>query len=170
MVEIEKVKHIQIKLADLMIPALKKMMFLALFIVKSSFAVELNDGLQEGRLAPCPDSPNCISSEQGMIEPIVFSGVDAQQAWLKLRQVIIAQGGQIESLQSDYLRAVFTTSWMGFKDDVEARLDLLNRKIQLRSASRAGYYDFGANRARLQKIEQAMRISLDPEALKNIHE
>jgi uncharacterized protein (DUF1499 family) len=161
----EKVQHIQIKLVN---PVM--LLLLALFAAQVSLAAELNDGLQEGKLKPCPDSPNCISSEQGMIEPVVFSKGDAQLAWIKLQQVIVSQGGQIESLQSDYLRALFSTSWMGLKDDVEARLDVPMHRIQLRSALRVGYYDFGANRKRLNNIVRLMRMSLDPEALKNIYQ
>jgi uncharacterized protein (DUF1499 family) len=64
----EKVQHIQIKLVN---PVM--LLLLALFAAQVSLAAELNDGLQEGKLKPCPDSPNCISSEQGMIEPVVFN-------------------------------------------------------------------------------------------------
>ena len=133
-------------------------------------AAKLNENLQEGKLPLCPDSPNCISSEQGMIAAIGFTELEEQQAWQALQRVIIAQGGQIETLQSEFLHAVFTTPIMGFVDDVQARLDRKNKKIQLRSASRTGYYDFGANRSRLQKIIQAVHIALHPEALKNVYQ
>ncbi|MEO1882296.1 MAG: DUF1499 domain-containing protein [Methyloprofundus sp.] len=145
------------------------LLFLALFSTQVVFSAEFNDSLQEGKLPLCPTSPNCISSEQGMITAIDFSKMEGQQAWLKLQKTIITQGGQIKNLQSDYLHAVFTTPLLEFVDDVQARLDLKSRQIHLRSASRTGYYDFGANRARLKKIKQAMHIALHPEALKNVY-
>ncbi|KAL3803759.1 hypothetical protein ACHAW5_004610 [Stephanodiscus triporus] len=42
-----------------------------------------------------------------------------------------------------YVYAKFTTKWMGFVDDVEFYLDEKSGVIQVRSASRLGYKDFG---------------------------
>jgi len=57
-----------------------------------------------------------------------------------------------------------------FTDDVEARLDLTNKVIQLRSASRTGYYDFNANKNRLNLLINRVNRKLNPGSLKNIHE
>ncbi len=144
--------------------------FTILMSTQVVMAEEFIDRLQEGKLPACPDSPNCINSEQGMIAAIDFTELEQQQAWQALQRVIIAQGGQIKKLQSEYMHATFTTATMGFVDDVQARLDRENRKIHLRSASRTGYYDFGANRSRLQKIIQAVNIALHSDVLKNIYQ
>jgi len=45
-------------------------------------------------------------------------------------------------------------SLLGFVDDVEFHLDRESRAIQMRSASRVGYWDFGVNRRRLEGIRK----------------
>ena len=126
--------------------------------------------LINGKLAPCPDSPNCISTENGNLAPIAIGKHNPVQAWLLLQESIIQLGGKIETVRPDYLWASFQTSTLKFTDDVEARLDQENHLIQLRSASRKGYYDFNANRNRLQRIKDIFLIKLNPERLKNIQE
>jgi uncharacterized protein (DUF1499 family) len=52
----------------------------------------------------------------------------------------------------DYLAATFRTPLLGFIDDLEARLDREAGVIQLRSASRVGHSDLGANRKRIERL------------------
>jgi uncharacterized protein (DUF1499 family) len=40
----------------------------------------------------------------------------------------------------------------GFVDDMEFRMDEAAGRIDVRSASRTGYYDFGVNRRRVEEI------------------
>ena len=49
-----------------------------------------------------------------------------------------------------YLHATFVTPIMRYKDDVELRLD--DDRIHIRSASRVGYSDLGANRQRVARL------------------
>jgi uncharacterized protein (DUF1499 family) len=58
----------------------------------------------------------------------------------------------------DYMRAEFTSSIMGFVDDVEFYLDRDADRIQVRSASRLGESDLGVNRKRIE----AIRATLEP--------
>ena len=51
----------------------------------------------------------------------------------------------------DYLHVEFRTI-MGFVDDVEFAIDEQQHLIHMRSASRLGYWDLGANRRRLEAI------------------
>ena len=129
-------------------------------LAKTSQAAEFKGGLIEGKLRACPGSPNCVNSESPMIDPIKLSNTEPEFAWSLLQQFIAEQGGKIQSKSADYLSATFTTPVFGFTDDVEARLDLVSKVIHLRSASRVGYYDFGANKRRLQSIIKAMNLEL----------
>lgn len=54
--------------------------------------------------------------------------------------------------EPNYLRAEFASRLFGFVDDVEFAFDEVERRIDFRSASRVGYYDFGANRRRMKRI------------------
>ena len=123
-----------------------------------------------GPLPKCPDSPNCISSENGGFEPIAIHYAGPELIWTELQKTITAQGGQLAEVRPDYLWATFKTPFFGFIDDVEARIDAEDHVIHLRSASRVGHYDFGANRKRLLNLKAQMQVSLNPSLLKNIHD
>ncbi|MDT8385617.1 MAG: DUF1499 domain-containing protein [Gammaproteobacteria bacterium] len=123
-------------------------------------------GLLGGQLRACPASPNCVSSETpagvSFVEPLpVNASVD--EAWNKARQALVENGGEIVTEQDDYLHARFVTPLMRYVDDVELRLDADKRVIHIRSASRVGHSDLGANRARVAKIRAAYltRAGLD---------
>src|SRR4029453_10879939 len=98
-------------------------------------------GARDGRLAPCPASPNCVSSQAAdadhRIAPIAYPG-DAAGALSRLTRLIAAQPGATIVAQHDgYVYATFQTPLMGFVDDVEFLVDPAQRLIQGRSASRA---------------------------------
>lgn len=131
------------------------MVCLAWFI--KNVQAESGPGLTDGRLKNCPNSPNCVNSEQGGIEPIAFGDLSVEEAWKKLQEAISAEGGELQDVSGDYLWAIFKTPMLRFTDDVEARLDSENRRIHLRSASRVGYSDFGTNRRRLEAIKNRYR-------------
>ena len=115
----------------------------------------LNLGVTEGRLAPCPDSPNCVSSqaahENQRIEPLRYTGDTAQARNRLLTVLNRMERVQIRQAGPEYLHAEFSSAWFGFVDDVEFQFDLPG-VIQARSASRTGYYDFGVNRERVNAI------------------
>jgi uncharacterized protein (DUF1499 family) len=118
-----------------------------------------NLGAREGILAPCPDSPNCVSSqaanERHRIAPLVFSD-DPGAAFARLKQVLSGRNDItiVEDLP-DYLRVELRT--MLFVDDGEFLLDRTDKVIHVRSASRLGYSDLGKNRNRLEDIRRQFR-------------
>jgi len=121
-----------------------------------------NLGAKDGRLAPCPSSPNCVASQADpadathYIAPIAFKG-DARAAWRALREAVAASArAKIVTERDGYLRAEFTSKVMGFVDDVEFLLDPGARVIHARSASRLGYRAFGVNRARIEALRAAV--------------
>lgn len=109
----------------------------------------------DGRLAPCPDSPNCVSSfsdgERHAIEPL--------QADLGAIRSLIGELDNADVVESDgenYLRAEFTTRIIGFVDDVEFLYRPEEGVTHVRSASRVGYSDLGANRQRIERLRQRL--------------
>jgi uncharacterized protein (DUF1499 family) len=54
--------------------------------------------------------------------------------------------------EGDYLRCEFSTPLMRYTDDVEFWFDPAAQVVQVRSASRLGYSDRGANRARIEAL------------------
>ncbi|MEM7813147.1 MAG: DUF1499 domain-containing protein [Planctomycetota bacterium] len=118
-------------------------------------------GVTDGRLAPCPDKPNCVCSHADAddavhaIDPLTLTG-DPSDAIARLRDVIDAMPRTSVVEQSDtYLRVEFKTLLMRYVDDVECLLDADAGVIHIRSASRVGYSDLGANRKRVEAIRAA---------------
>ncbi len=128
-------------------------------------------GIQNGRLSPCPDSPNAVSShaldEAHAIEPLTTGG-RADQAWIHCRTAALAEPGSTLVRESPgYMRFEVTTRWLRFIDDLEFLADPGSDRIQVRSASRIGFSDLGANRRRVERIRARhgeLMAGLAPEA------
>jgi len=126
------------------------------FAMSPTFAA----GLQDGRLASCPDSPNCVSSdEQGKhaIAPFKLKTAPAD-AWVALERLLV-EAPRVKNRHhtQQYLHAEFTSTVLRFVDDVEFSLRPELGVIAVRSASRVGYYDFGANRSRVEDLRERLR-------------
>lgn len=124
-----------------------------------------NLGVTDGHLAPCPKSPNCVSSQaddpRHRVEPLSCSG-DPDTAFKRLEQVIRRMPrAKIVAADEGYLHAEFTSRLFRYVDDVELLLDPDKRVIHIRSASRAGYSDMGANRQRVEAIRRRFREADD---------
>jgi len=116
-------------------------------------------GMVDGKLRPCPDSPNCVCSEvyagtdaAHQIPAVRLNGNRLEAPWMLLRESIIDQGGRIIREDDSYLHAEFTSPIFRFVDDLELRMDRQEGVIHLRSASRVGHSDLGANRKRIEAI------------------
>ena len=116
-------------------------------------------GVRDGRLAACPRSPNCVSSQadddRHRIAPLAVHG-DPDEAWARLRELLAARADtRVVDSGEDYLRVEFRTR-LGFVDDAEFALERQTRAIHVRSASRVGYSDLGKNRGRVEELREAL--------------
>ena len=119
----------------------------------------LDVGVRESRLTPCPDSPNCVSSQNSdsaySVVPLTYDS-EAGKVIADLKVVVgTMKGATIVSESALYLHVVFQSDVFRFIDDVEFVVDEVAKVVHVRSASRMGYYDFGVNRRRVEKIRQA---------------
>lgn len=112
----------------------------------------------DGSVPDCGGSPNCVSSTatdpDRQIEPLHYTGSReaAQQAMAKI--IGRMRGGAVMENAPGYMRAEFTSQIFQFVDDVQFVFQS-DRTIQIRSASRSGYFDLGVNRKRVDDIRQA---------------
>ena len=117
-------------------------------------------GLLNGKLRPCPGTPNCVVSENSgkdsYIEPLTFSG-EPGAAWEHAKEALTGLGGRIEKDTGDYLWATFRSRIWRFVDDTELRLDVAGKVIHVRSASRVGKGDFGVNRKRVERLRNLFK-------------
>lgn len=115
-------------------------------------------GVKNGMLLPCPNTPNCVASGNTSEEALRPIRLDVPPTVAKKQLVDVITTlprTTIREQSNDYIRVEFETALLGFVDDVEFLLstdDAKSTRIDFRSASRIGYSDLGANRARMEKI------------------
>lgn len=97
----------------------------------------------------CAHSGNCINSlADGGLMPLRFGGSPSQAKTALLATLANLPEAKIVAEEDTALEVVFTTA-MGFKDQVIFRIDGAAGRIDYRSRSLLGLYDFGKNRARM---------------------
>ena len=118
-------------------------------------------GVRNGRLAECLSAPHCVCSDTGTssdtvhwVEPIALPSLPDEVRWRVIREVLAASGATIVSEEAGYLHGTFTSGLFRFVDDVELRMD--RTQLQLRSTSRVGYSDLGANRQRVEDLRRRL--------------
>lgn len=134
----------------------KSLLALLPFLTACAGEPPQNIGVRDGRLTSCPESPNCVSSYESSEE----HSIAALAANLtQIQQILLAMDeANIVEQSSNYLYAEFTSSLMGYVDDVEFLYDAASNATQVRSASRIGYSDMGANRKRVEAIRSQLNI------------
>lgn len=130
-------------------------------------------GVKNGRLKPPSRTPNSVSSQADLypehvqrahasIAPLPLRGSPAG-AMQALRALVQAQpGASVVEARDDYLYAEFRSPTLRFVDDAEFWADGAAGVIQVRSASRLGRKDFGANRARIEALRERWTAALPP--------
>ena len=122
-----------------------------------------NLGVREGKLAPCPNSPNCVSTQsqdpRHQIAPIAYA-TSLEEAKATLLQVIRSmKGTTIITEDPNYIHVEFYVRGIGFVDDVEFYLDQQAQLIHFRSSARLPYYDWQVNRNRMETIRAAFEAA-----------
>jgi len=118
-----------------------------------------------GRLEPCPDSPNCVSTEADdpakRMPPLRFDGPPEAARGGILTVLEGRRRVRVVEASEDYVHAEFTTPLFRFVDDVEFWIDVAGGKVHYRSASRVGHSDLGVNRRRMRTLSRRL-MSHDP--------
>ncbi len=121
-------------------------------------------GVRDARLAACPVSPNCVSTQaerpDQYLAPLPFVG--SPEAAIEAVAALVAAEPRAEIIvvQPTYLHAVFRSPTVGFPDDVEFYADETTGLLHFRSAARLGYDDAGVNRRRMEQLSAALAAQL----------
>ncbi|MFN9718471.1 MAG: DUF1499 domain-containing protein [Planctomycetota bacterium] len=117
-----------------------------------------NLGVKNGRLAACPSSPNCVSTQaedrEHWIAPIMIPASTVNPIDVLADIVRTMPRTVTVERNSDYLRVEFRSRMFRFCDDVEFYYERSSSRIHFRSASRVGYSDLGVNRTRMEEIRE----------------
>ena len=109
------------------------------------------------RFASCPDKPNCVSSLAEKSSDRYIEPIDSHDLILEkiVQYIEDHKSWNLVSKDDNYIHATETSSLFKFVDDVEFKVE--EGKLHFRSASRKGYYDFGVNRKRIEKIKEYLK-------------
>lgn len=120
-------------------------------------------GLTQGRLAPCPAKPNCVSSQADaadtlhFIPPLRYAGTSPDLKTRLKDFLANTEGFKLTEQNDRYLRAEFRSRLFGFVDDLEFYFPPETPGVaEVRSSSRVGHSDLGANRKRVEAIRRQL--------------
>ncbi len=115
-------------------------------------------GIRNGKLLPCPSMPNCVFSDANdashHVDPLIYSGSRENAMKAVLLVLESMPGAKVVQEKNDYIHAEFTSKIFHFVDDVEFFFPEDTSVIHVRSASRVGYYDHGANKKHMKEIHK----------------
>ena len=118
-------------------------------------------GVRHGALTPCPNTPNCVSSDARDSKHYVapFAVRDASDAtWQGVKRAVSRlPRTKIVEDDGNYVRAEATSLIFRFVDDLELHFRRDQRLVGVRSASRVGSGDLGVNRRRVEKLRELLR-------------
>ena len=131
---------------------------IGLFLLSLTAETPSNLGVHDGRLAACPGSPNCVSTQaedrDHWITPIAVSSTAIPPIESLVEIIRGLPRATIVEQTNDYLRVEFRSFLFRFCDDVEFYFEAPSNRIHFRSASRVGHSDLGVNRQRMEMIRQ----------------
>lgn len=137
-----------------------KILFLAILLLGSlSMKSQNTTGISAGLFTPCASSPNCLSTQSALAKkhtgPLAYDS-SRQVAIAKLMYAISNMKGSklVAEDNNGYFHFEFKTPLGGFIDDVEFYFPEDEPLIHMKSSSRKGYWDFGANKRRLKRVRK----------------
>jgi uncharacterized protein (DUF1499 family) len=134
-----------------------------MLVLQHAMAVFAAQGIEPMpvRLASCPDSPNCVSSDatdpSHRVSPFATI-LPVNEAWRLVREAVNdIPRTTITEITDSYLHAECRSMVFRFVDDLELELRPAEGIIAVRSASRTGYSDFGVNRSRVERLRSVLQ-------------
>lgn len=104
-------------------------------------------------LPACGSSPNCVSSQESREDFKVAPIAATDEQWRQLVQSLADwENWSITEEDEYFVQAVAITPLMRYRDDIQLTFDPDAGLIHVRSSSRVGYGDMGANRDRVEKL------------------
>lgn len=112
-------------------------------------------------LGPCPKAPHCVSSladpeSARHVAPFAYNGTPEQARDFLLQAIRASTNATIETDTPTLVHATFR-SFLGFVDDVHFEIHPDSGRIDVKSESRLGYYDFGVNRRRVEELRSRFK-------------
>ncbi len=105
----------------------------------------------------CGDKPNCVSSYEIRKKYQIAPLKNVTGPWADIKNKISIKikkmtKAEVVDEKENFIHFVATTKIMGYQDDVYFWWDPKTEQLHMKSESRTGHWDMGANRKRLNKF------------------
>lgn len=110
-------------------------------------------GLIDDKLSLCGDRPNCVSTSN-TDEGHAIESIKTELSLKEIINIFKSEKLELISQNSNYAHFTFESPIMGYIDDIEILKE--EDQIKIRSASRVGRSDLGANRKRVERLREAL--------------
>ncbi|AAS97055.1 DUF1499 domain-containing protein [Nitratidesulfovibrio vulgaris] len=115
------------------------------------------EGTVPALLPPCPSSPKCVSSiagcaPEGRTVPAFVGDVPGVIPEALTDAVLQLPGCTIETRTPARVHALCRSRVFGFIDDLDLAAEQDSTLVHVRSSARLGWWDFGVNRARVERL------------------
>lgn len=105
-----------------------------------------------GQDLACLLPTNCVNSlGTGGLMPLQYAGTPAYAMNLLRATLATFPEATVVRAEPLSLELIFTTP-IGFKDQIDFRIDVQAQRIDFRSRSQFGLFDFGKNRSRMEEL------------------
>lgn len=142
------------------------MLALTFILTACSTAQTIKTRTTSDRLLPCPESPNCVSSlsqdKSHYVEPLSYKGSQEEARERLISVVNSMKRSETVTAEKNYIHVTFKSFLFRFVDDVEFSFGDERKIINVRSASRTGYFDLGVNRRRVEEIRRRFMARKNP--------
>ena len=120
-------------------------------------------GLDGDRFRPSPANPNFVNSQvepgaAGYVTPLHYEGTRDHAHGIVLAVLYDDPRATLKIVRDDYIHAEYQA--MMFIDDVEFYFPTDRKEVDIRSGSRVGRSDLGANQRRYRKLAAAFSSRL----------
>jgi len=134
-------------------------LLLLIFQVYKNMKIPNTVGVIDGNFKALKDSPNGISSQakdpEFKVPPLTMKAANKNRDKDQIKNLVLSyEGTKLIAEKDRYLHFIFTSQIFHFNDDVEFYFDTRRGTIEIKSQSRIGHSDLGANRERYDKIAE----------------
>lgn len=118
----------------------------------------------DGQFTPCSSAPHCVSSQapedsDRHVSPFTYTTSTSVARSALIATLSRAKSAKLVTRKPQFVHATFTST-LGFVDDVTFLIQPNDQRIDVKSSSRIGYYDFGVNRNRVTRLHKAFDSAL----------
>lgn len=114
----------------------------------------------------CTSAPRCVSSQAAKdsskyVAPFTYTRSTEHARKALLEALRGSKDAKVQQADADFVHATFQSALLHFVDDVTFIIHPQSKTIDVKSSARIGYYDFGVNRRRVERLRARFEALLN---------